>query len=74
MTIFLISFGLISSSPHPPPPPPSNVVAKKEAVLSTHLKKFNFVWGERGEVATFTNITEKVPTLLTSTVGQISQE
>ena len=73
MTIFLTALGSSRRPPLPPAPTPSNTVAKKKAVISTRLKKFNFVWGGTGEVATFTNIAEKVPTLLTSTVGQISQ-
>ena len=44
--------------------PPSNIVAKK-AVISSHLLKIQLCSGWEGRVATFTNITEKVPTLLT---------
>ena len=40
---------------HPPPPP--------------LCSKFNFVLGGRGSVASFTNITGKVPTLLTSIIA-----
>ena len=65
-TIFLSA---LSSYPHPAlphsrsPPPPSNVLAPKN-----FCSKFNFVLGGRGGVTRFTNITGKVPTLLTSIV------
>ena len=65
-TIFLSA---LSSYPHPalphsrPPTPPSNVLAPKN-----FCSKFNFVLGGRGGVTRFTNITGKVPTLLTSIV------
>ena len=65
-TIFLSA---LSSYPHPalphsrPPPPPRKVLAPKN-----FCSKFNFVWGGRGGVTRFTNITGKVPTLLTSIV------
>ena len=65
-TIFLSA---LSSYPHPalphsrPSPPPSNVLAPKN-----FCSKFNFVLGGRGGVTRFTNITGKVPTLLTSIV------
>ena len=65
-TIFLSA---LSSYPHPPlphsPPPPL------PAMFWPHKKfcsKFNFVLGGRGGVTSFTNITGKVPTLLTSIV------
>ena len=65
-TIFLSA---LSSYPHPPlphsPPPPSNVLAPKK-----FCSKFNCVLGGRGGVTSFTNITGKVPALLTSTVEQ----
>ena len=59
----------LGSSRRPPPPPtsPSNVVAKKKSTqFHPFCSKFNFVWGGRGGVASFSNITGKVPTLLTS--------
>ena len=63
-TIFLSA---LSSYPHPPlphsPAPPRNVLAPKK-----FCSKFNFVLGGRGGVTSFTNITGKVPTLLTSIV------
>ena len=62
-TIFLSA---LSSYPHPPlphSPPPSNVLAPQK-----FSSKFNFVLGGRGGVTRFTNITGKVPTLLTSIV------
>ena len=52
-----------------PPTSPSNVVAKKSTHFHPFCSKFNFVWGGRGGVASFSNITGKVPTLLTSIVG-----
>ena len=72
MTIFFISFGYIPTSPTPLPPlpPPSKFVAKK-AIIPPICSKFNFVWGGRGGVASFTNITEKVATRLTSIVASI---
>ena len=54
---FLIGFGFIPSSSHSPL---SNVVAKT---------KFKIAWGGRGGVTSFTYLTGKVPTLLTSIVG-----
>ena len=69
-TLFLTTIFLsaLSSYPHPPlpyshPPTPSNVLAPKK-----FSSKFNFVLGGRGGVTRFTNITGKVPTLLTSIV------
>ena len=61
---FFIGSKFIPSSPTSPlPPPPSNVLAPKK-----FSSKFNFVLGGRGGVTRFTNITGKVPTLLTSIV------
>ena len=48
------------------PTPPSNVVTKKSTHFHPFCAKFNFVWGGRGGVASFSNITGKVPTILTS--------
>ena len=63
-TIFFIGSKFIPSFPTSPlPPPPSNVLAPKK-----FSSKFNFVLGGRGGVTRFTNITGKVPTLLTSIV------
>ena len=57
---FLIGFGFIPSSPQPPPPHLlNNVVAKR---------RFKIAWGGRGGVGSFTYLTGKVPTLLTSIV------
>ena len=61
MTIFLSALG----SSHHPPTPSSNVVAKKKHSFPPIVLKINFVWGGRGEVTSFTNITGNVPTLLT---------
>ena len=62
---FLFGFGFTPSLPHSP----CNVVAKKALILTRFASKFNFVWGGRGGVASFSNITGKVPTLLTSIVA-----
>ena len=48
------------------PSPPSNVVTKESTHFHPFCAKFNFVWGGRGGVASFSNITGKVPTILTS--------
>ena len=53
------------------PTSPSNVVAKKSTQFHPFCSKFNFVWGGRGGVASFSNITGKVPTLLTSIVVHV---
>ena len=58
---FFIGSKFIPSSPTSPPP--SNVLPPKK-----FSSKFNFVLGGRGGVTRFTNITGKVPTLLTSIV------
>ena len=42
---------------------PSNVVAKKTTHFHPIWSKFNFVWGGRRGVASFSNLTEKVPTV-----------
>ena len=64
-TIFCSALGSSSR----PPTSPSNVVAKKSTHFHPFCSKSNFVWGGRGGVASFSNITGKVPTLLTSIVG-----
>ena len=64
-TIFCSSVG---SSCHPPGTFLSNVVAEKNRHFHPFYSKFNFVWGGRGKVASFSNITGNVPTLLTSIV------
>ena len=51
------------------PTSPSNVVLKKSTHFHPFCSKFNFVWGWRGGVTSFSNITGKVPTLLTSIVA-----
>ena len=56
---FLIGFGFIPSSPQPPPPLHNKVVAKR---------RFKIAWGGRGGVGSFTYLTGKVTTLLTSIV------
>ena len=64
-TIFCSALG----SSRRPPTSPSNVVAKKSTHFHPFWSKFNFGWGGRGGVASFSNITGKVPTLLASFVG-----
>ena len=59
---FLIGFGFIPSSP---PPPPRQCFVQKSALFYPFCSKFNFVWGGREGVSSFTNITGKAPTLLT---------
>ena len=63
---FLMGFGFIVF----PPNPPSTVVAKNSTHFHPFCSKFNFVWGERGGVTSFTNLSGKVPTLLTSIAEQ----
>ena len=63
-TIFCSALG----SSRRPPTSPSNVVAKKSPHFHPFCSKSNFVWGGRGGVASFSHITGKVPTLLTSIV------
>ena len=48
------------------PTPPSNVVAKKSTHFHPFCSQFNFVWGGRGGVTSFSNIT------LTSIVGSVT--
>ena len=62
---FLFGLGFILSSFHFP----YNVVAIKSTHFHPFCSKFNFVWGGRGGVTSFSNITGKVPTLLTSIVA-----
>ena len=69
-TIFCSALG----SSRRPPTSPSNVVAKKSTHFHPFCSKSNFVWGGRGGVASFSNITGKVPTLLTSIVRKKSNE
>ena len=60
---FLIGFRFIPSSP---PHPPGNVLAKK-ALFSTHFAQNSTLFRVVGKgVSSFTNITGKAPTLLTS--------
>ena len=65
-TIFSSALG--SSRPPPPQTSPSNVVAKKGTQFHPFCSKFNYVWGGRGGVAIFSNLTGEVPTLLNSIV------
>ena len=62
-TLLLTTIFLSALSSYPHPALPSNVLAPKN-----FCSKFNFVLGGRGGVTRFTNITGKVPTLLTSIV------
>ena len=58
---FSFGFGFIPSSSPPPPPLP---VAMLWPIKGTHFhpfcSKFSFVWGGRGGIASFSNITGKV--------------
>ena len=69
---YLIGFSGIIPSTSPPPPfpiPPSTAVCpKKDSLLNSFCWKVNIVWGESGEVASFTVIVGKVQTLLTSII------
>ena len=67
-TIFCSALGLYRR----PSTSPSNDVAKQSSHFHQFCAKFNFVWGRRGGVTSFSNITGKVPTLLTSIVGSAS--
>ena len=72
MSIFWSPLGT-SHRPPTPPPPAMNVVSKK-AVIPPIRSKFNFVWGGRGRVTSFTNITEKVATRLTCSCSLYSRK
>ena len=65
-TIFLFGFRFIPSFPNHPP---KQCCGKKSTHSHPFCSKFNFVWGGRGGVASFSNITGNVPTLLTSIVA-----
>ena len=68
----LFGFGFIASSPSPPPPLPLAMLwPKRSTQFHPFCPKINFVWGGRGGVASFSNITGKVPTLLTSIVVHV---
>ena len=69
MTIFLSPLG---TSHRPPTPPPPAMLCPKKAVIPPICSKFNFVWSVRGGIASFTNITEKVAALLTSSCSLYS--
>ena len=62
---FWFGFGFMPSCPHSP----QRGCGQKSTHFQTFCSKFNFVWGGRGEAASFSNITGKVPTLLTSIVA-----
>ena len=62
---FLFGFGFIPSSSHSP----QQCCNQKSTHFHPFCAKFNFVWGGRGGVASFSNITGKVPTILTSIQG-----
>ena len=62
---FLFGFEFVPLSPHFP----QQCCGQKSTHFHPLCSKFNFVWGGRGGVASFSNITGKVLTLLTSIVG-----
>ena len=62
---FLFGFGFIPSSPHFP----QQCCGPKSTHFHPFCAKFNFVWGGRGGVTSFSNTTGKVQTLLTSIVA-----
>ena len=57
MTIFCSALG----SSRRPPTSPSNVVVKKTPHFHKFCSKFNFVWGGKGGVASFSYISGKGP-------------
>ena len=65
-TIFLIGFGFIPSSPHSAP---AMLWPEKDSFPPMVLKIQLCLGWDGGGVTSLTNITGKVPTLLTSTVG-----
>ena len=73
-TIFCSALGLYRRPPPRPSTSPSNVVAEKSTHFHPFCSKFNFVWGGRGGVTSFSNITGKVPTLLTSIVAKVEDK
>ena len=64
MTIFWSAMG----SSHHPPIPPQQCCGQTKHSFPPMVLKINFVWGGRGGVTSFTNITGNVLTLLTSIV------
>ena len=66
---FLFGFGFTPSFPHFP----LQCCGQKSTHSHPFCFKFNFVWGGRGGVASFGNITGKVPTLLTSIVALLGK-
>ena len=64
-TIFLSALSSYPHHPLPHPPPPQQCFGPQKILLKIQLC---FGWEGRGGVTSFTNITGKVPTLLTSIV------
>ena len=56
-----------------PPAMVHPMLSPKKQSFSTWRSKFNFVWGGWGGVASFVNISRKVPTLLTSIVATTNE-
>ena len=56
---------------HPSTPPRQQCCGQKSTHFHPWCPKFNFVWGGREGVASLTNTTGKVPSLLTSTARLI---
>ena len=69
--IFFVRLWVHPVAPPPPshPPSPSAMLWPKSTHLHPFCFKIKFVWSGRGRVASFINITGKVPTLLTSIVA-----
>ena len=65
---FLLGFGFIPSSPHLP----QQCCGQKKHSVSPILLQIQLCLGWEGRFASFSNITGKVPTLLTSIVGLLA--
>ena len=57
---FSFGFGFVLSSPYLP----QQFCGQKSTQFHPFCSKFNFVWGGRGGIASFSNITGRVPTFL----------
>ena len=70
---FLICFGFITSFPHSPQQWFIQCYGQRSDHFHPWCSKFSFVWGGWGGVASSTNISRKVPTLLTSIVATTNE-